>query len=159
MLDPEVPAHLRRGTVEGQASVDEQHHRVAEVDVVERVGDQHHRLALVAQLPQQEHERLLQAWIQAAGGLVEEEQGGLGEQLGGDGDALALAARQAVDGRLRAVGQLEGGHHLQHALAPLAGGGVGGQAQPRRVLQAARHRQLAVHDVVLGHVADVSALR
>ena len=120
MLDAEVLPRLRRRSVEGELALDEQHHRVAEVDVVEGVGDEHDGLALVAQLAQQEHERLFQAGIEAAGRLVEQQQRRLRQQLGGDRDALALSAGEKVDGDVGALAELEGGEHVGDPARALA---------------------------------------
>jgi hypothetical protein len=100
------------------------------------MGHDGHRLPLEAQLAQQQHQGLLQAGIEPAGGLVQEEDVGLREQLDGDRHALALPAGEPLDGEVLAFRQLQGGQHLAHPPRPLVGARVRRQAQAGRVVQA-----------------------
>ncbi len=67
-------------------------------DVVEEVaivGDGHDRPLVVAQMALEPRHRL---GVEVVGGLVEQEQVGLGEEQAGEGDAPLLAAGEVLDG-------------------------------------------------------------
>ena len=140
--------------MEGEPPVHQQHDRVAQVDVVERVGDQDHRLALVRELSEEQHQRFLQSRVEAARGLVEEQQARLGEQLGRDRHPLALPSGKVVDGSVAPLAELQGGEDLVDATGSFLRRRVRGQTQAGRVLEALADRELAVDDVFLGHVAE-----
>ena len=109
--------------------------------------------------------------VDRRGGVVEDEHARVGEHGPGDGDALALPARQRVaplaDLRLVAVGH--GAHELVgpgQAGGPLDGGGIGvglgegdvggdGVAEEEGVLEHGRHRTAEVAEAHLPHVDAV----
>ena len=99
---------------------------------------------------------------EAAGGLVEEEDDRIGDQLQGDVDALPLPAGEDL---LLGAADLEVLHSLQaEVLDGLLDAGVdllvavvGREAEPGAVLDGLEDRQLRVHQVVLGDVSDGSA--
>jgi len=128
VVDAEVAPRLPRRSVEGESSVHQQHDRVAQVDVVERVGDQDHRLALVGELSEEQHQRFLQPRVEAARGLVEEKQAGLGEQLGRDRHPLALPSGKVVDGGVAPLAELQGGEDLVDSTGSFLRRRVRGQA-------------------------------
>ncbi len=59
--------------------------------------DEHERARVVRQLAEQRHHLRLEPRVHAGGRLVEEQQTGPRQQLGGDGGALALTSRQGCD--------------------------------------------------------------
>ncbi len=126
---------------------------MAAIDIVDIVRDANERLALIGQGAKQLHHSRFGAGVEAAGRLVDVEQGGAGQQLGPKTDALDLSAAEV--GHERVAVRLEF-HELDdvlHARFELSGCRVGRQPQPGRVVKGPRHGQLVVHDVLLGHVA------
>ena len=89
----EVPQAVLRRPEEGDlASWHQDEQPVAEVQVRHAVGDHDDGPAVVRQLGHLLHDRLVQAGIQARGGLVQEEQRRLGQQFQRDVDPFLLAA-------------------------------------------------------------------
>ena len=123
------------------------------------MGDHDHHAAGVGQLPQHHHDLVVQRRIQARGRLVEDQQGRPGEQLEGHRGAFALTAGQLVDPGVGVLGQVEFLEYLRDDLGAVGFAGVGRQPQFGGVAQRLVHRQLAVHDVVLGDHADPAAQR
>ena len=82
---------------------------VGQRDGGEAVGDDERR-APGHHLAQRRLDRLLRRGVDGRGGVVEDEDARVGQQRAGDGDALALAARERqaalADARVVAVGQL-----------------------------------------------------
>ena len=93
----------RRPEVHGLAAGGEDEDLVGPVDVGFVVGDHHDRaprvraVRAVGEPGQQLHDVAVELGVQAGGGLVEEQQAGLGQQLDGGGHALALTARELLD--------------------------------------------------------------
>jgi len=139
----------------------QQHDEVAGVDVLQGVGDADHGLVVApGQLGEQLHHLLVGAGIQAAGHLVQEQDVGIGHQLHRQTDPLELAATEGLRGvhrHGRLVGQSHLLQHPAHVLGDLLGGGVRRQPQAGGVAQGAADADLAVHDILLGHVADSAA--
>jgi hypothetical protein len=91
---------------------------------------------------------------------VQEEQQRLGKQLHGDAQALALAAGDALlerraDDDVLHLGEAHLLHHRVDARNALRRVGAARQPQLRGVLERLQHRQVAVQQVVLHHVARV----
>ena len=126
------------------APVLEQDHPVGQADGRQPVGDHDGRAAL-QQRRQGGVDLGLDLHVDGAGGVVEHEQPGVHEQGAGDGDALALTARQRVaplaDDAVVAVGQ------LADEVVGLRGAGGGDDLVERRVgpavgdVVAHRHRE------------------
>ncbi len=95
--------------------------------------------------------------MQAARGLVEEEQARVGQQLDGNADALSLTAGKLRDALVGVLGQLDLGQGGIDAPTDLGAAHVGGQAQPARVRQRPSHRQRTVYDVFLRDIAAHAA--
>ncbi|RSS62148.1 hypothetical protein EF918_31455 [Streptomyces sp. WAC06614] len=113
--------------------------------------------AVVGEVAQRVHHGAVHAGVQAGGGLVEEQQGGLGQQFQGDGDPLALAAGEAVHGLSGALFQAEFADDLVDAGLAFGAGGVLREAEFGGVRQGAADGELGVQDVVLGDQADPAA--
>ena len=102
------------------------------------VRDDQDRTAVVGEAAQQLHDVAVHARVEAGGRLVQEDQRRLGQQLQGDGDALALAAGERGDLLLLVDVELELAQHLVDAGVALGLGGVAGEAQLGRVLEGLR---------------------
>ena len=89
----------------------DQHHPVGEGDRRGPVGDDD-RGAPAHHLAERGADLVLLGGVDRRGGVVEDQHARVGEDGPGDGDALALAARQReaalTDDRVVAVGQLDG---------------------------------------------------
>ena len=153
----EVQRLLGRTEVGDRAA--RRHHQelVADGELGHRVGDHQDRAAVVGEAAEQLHDVAVHARVEARGGLVQEDQRRLGEELQGHRDALALAAGEGGDLLLLVDVQLELAQHLVDALLALVLGGVGGEAQLGRVLQRLLDGQLLVQDVVLRDQTDALA--
>ena len=117
------------------------------------MGDHHHGLGelLPGDLHQSQH-ILAGAGVQVAGGLVGQEDGGLGRQGPGDGHPLLLAAGEVVGQALEFFLQAQGGDDLvQVALVRLLPVQLDGKDD---VLIHVEHRHQVV---VLEHKADLPA--
>ena len=119
------------------------------------MGGEHHDVAAVGDAFQQDHHLAVGAGVEAAGGFVQKVEQRLGDQFLGHVHPFALAAADApafrgadqhVAARLE-VQVLDDALDLGCAL--LLGKAV---AQAQRFL----HREFAVDDVVLGHIADLA---
>lgn len=130
---------------------------VAAFEVEHAVGDDDDRAAVVREVAQHVHHRAVHAGVEAGGGLVQEEQGRLGEQFQGDGDAFALAAGEAVDGQVGALFEAEFTDHLVDPGLAFGLGGVLREAQFGGVGEGAPDGELGVQDVVLRDEADTAA--
>ena len=99
----------RRGCRRPRRVLVEQHHPVGQADGGQAVGDDQ-RGAALHEHPQAGVDCLLHLDVDGAGGVVEHQDRRVDEQGAGDGDALALAARQRVAALAHhgvvAVGQL-----------------------------------------------------
>lgn len=118
------------------------------------------RLALLLGVPLEAgHEHVGRVGVQARGGLVEQHEGWVGEQLARDVGPLLLAAGQPALGvvthpRVLArvqVQDVDDVVHVDHLLAARHGLG---QPEARRVLQGLPQRQVGEEDVLLQDVAD-----
>ena len=106
---------------------------------------------------QRRHDLRRRVRVEAGGGLVDEEHRRVGDELGADVDALALAARDAArrrrlaDHRVGRALEVQRLDHRRHQL--VARGGRGGLRQPqrRRERQHLAHRLRRHHQVVLRH--------
>ena len=119
--------------------------------------DEDDRAPLIGEAAHELHERGLGAGVETGGGLVEEEQAGLGEQFDPDGDAFLLSAAQAADLHILAMREVEIGKHFHHALFAFFGRCIGWHTQLRGVVQRLIDRQLHVDDVFLRDEADLVA--
>ena len=97
------------GAVGDDPAVVEQHHPVGQGDGGRAVGDDD-RGAAAHHLGEGVADLVLLGGVDRRGGVVEDQHPGVGEDRPGDGDALALAARQRVaplaDRGVVALGQL-----------------------------------------------------
>ena len=118
-----------------------------------------HHAAGVRQRTQHHHDLVVQRGVQARRGFVEDQQRRSGKQFERHRGALALTAGQLVHPGVAVFGQIELFEHLRDDLGAVGFVGVGGQPQFGGVAQRLVHRQLAVHDVVLGDHADPAAQR
>ena len=129
---------------------------VAYIERQDRVGDHHDDPAVVGQGAELAHHLEVQARVEPGRGLVEEEQRRGGEQLGGDRDPLALAARElGADPVVEALLELELLGDRLHPREPLLRAGVGRQPELGGVPQRLLDLQLRVLDVLLGHQTDL----
>ena len=80
------------------------------------MGDHHDGGALLVQLGEQVHHLLAILGVEVAGGLVGEDELGVGDYGAGDGHALLLSARELLREVLGPVGD---GHSLHHGRDPL----------------------------------------
>ena len=119
--------------------------------------DQHDGVSLVGELAQEEHHLAIQAGIKARGWLIQEEDAGVGQQFQGDGDALALPARELADQQRAARRHLYVFQHFVDALLDLGFGEVAGQAQFGGIVEGALNGQVAVNDIILWHIAKLRA--
>src|SRR5258706_1025955 len=86
------------------------------------------RAALVVEFFEEGEEFFAGAAIQCAGGFIGEEDGGVGYDGAGDGDALALAAGELVGLVVRAVGEADDVEGFEGTFAGVvAGGGIWGE--------------------------------
>ncbi len=97
-------------------AVEEVDDAVGVARVALRVGDHHDGGALVVQLGEQIHHLLAVLGVEVAGGLVGEDELGVGDHGAGNGHALLLSARELLREVLGAVGD---GHPLHHGRNPL----------------------------------------
>lgn len=130
---------------------------VADVEAEDAVGDHDDGAAVVGEASQHVHHRAVHARVEAGGGLVQEEQGGFGEELQGDGHPFALAAGEAVDGLGGALVEAEFADHLVHPPPAFGLRGVLREAQFGGVHEGAPDGELGVEDVVLRHEPDAAA--
>jgi hypothetical protein len=84
--------------------------------------------------------------VQAAGGLVQHEDGGVDQQLVADGHALALPSadaspEEAPDDGVPALGEAQRQQHRLHALGTLRGAHATRQAQRCCIAQRLPHRE------------------
>ena len=124
-------------------------------------GHQHRLVLLVGQLGQEVDDDVRSERVEAGSGLIEHDDRGVADELKGDGSALLLAARDALD-ELAAHQHVEALLELQplaelHDLLILLGLGDA-QLQPRCELQGfpdsqRLHEHVLLHDVV-GKVAE-----
>ncbi len=131
--------------------VGDPHH---EVHVV--LDEQNRQVALVAEAQHEVAELLDLLVVEPAGGLVEEQQGRLGDQRAGDLDTLLRAVRQGRGGEPRAIGEADDVERFEGLLLPHpAAAGVpadedvlehGHRAEEVDVLEGARDP--AAHDSV-----------
>ena len=75
--------------------------------------------AIAAETREDFHHLVARGAVEVAGGLVRQQQGRLGHQGAGDGDALLLAARKLVGMMLGAIGQTHGLKCLHGPVTPL----------------------------------------
>jgi hypothetical protein len=152
-----------RAVVDGLAPGGQDEDLVGPVNVGLVVGDHHDRAAgvpgagAVGQAGQELHDVTVELGVQAAGGLVQEQQGGAGEQLDGGGHALLLSARELLDALVHVGGQVQILQDLVNARGALGLGDVLGEAQLSGVVQGLTHGQGAVDDVRLRHHTDLVA--
>src|SRR5690606_3522494 len=98
-------ALLRRrdGAAEGQAPAAHEEQPIADAQRLGAVGGEHDRPPLVGDPPQGRQDLPVQRRVEPGGGLVEEQQARLAQELERERDALALPAREARGGALAAA--------------------------------------------------------
>ncbi|ELZ29211.1 putative hydrolase [Halosimplex carlsbadense 2-9-1] len=84
------------------------------------MGDQQDGVAGLVQLGEEIHDLRARLGVDVAGRLVGQQQCGVGRQRAGDGDALALAARQLRGAVVEAVAEADPREQVRGALAALA---------------------------------------
>ena len=97
-------------------SVEEVDDAVGVTGITLRVGDHHDGGALLVQLGEQIHHLLAILGVEVAGGLVGEDELGVGHHGTGDGHALLLSARELLR---EVLGPMGDGHPLHHGGDPL----------------------------------------
>ena len=112
--------------------------------------------ALVSQIPQPHRDSSVQAGIEPGGRLVEEQQGRFGQQFPRDVGPLELPARQLGEARARVPGQAKLAEDLIDTAVPLAGAGVGGEADLSGILQGLAGGQPGVQGAFLRDQADAA---
>ena len=152
------------GAVVGHAALDEIDDAVHQPVGLERglVDGEQDGLALIGKTAEQPHDIDGVFGGEAAGGLVEEEEGGLGDELLGQVDPLALAAGDALSDRvsdLHIAGllDLQLGEDALNLGVDLFVAGVGRQAEASGVVERLVDGELREDDVVLRDISDVSA--
>ncbi len=146
-----VARGVRRAEERQVAAGGENGHLVA-ADGVERVlRGEHHRGPVVAQAAQQAHHLGPLRRVEADRGLLEEELRRLGEQLGCDGGALALAGVQLPDGDGRPPRQIDRAQRIGNP--PVADLGA---AQRSRVAERTVQREHRMNRVGIGDISDIS---
>ncbi len=147
-----VAGGVRRAEERQVPAGGEDGHLVA-ADRVERVlRGEHDRDPALAQAAQAAHDLGPLGGVEADRGLLEEELRRLGQQLGRDGGALALARVQLPDAVGRARGQVDRAQHLGRGALVVAG-----PAQRGRVPQHPVKRELRVDRVRVGDVSGAPA--
>ena len=145
----------RGGGVGDQAAGVEHDHVVADLGhVVEEVGGQHHRDAEAAQAVDQGQHLLPAGRVEAGGGLVEQDELGVGDDGLGQLGPLAHAGGEAAH---RPEAGLVQPDQVEHLRRPLAGGP---HRQPAELAEGGHHVGRGLVEgqaVVLGHVADAAA--
>ncbi len=128
------------------------------------MGDQEDDAPVVGELPHQGDDLLAGLGVEAAGGLVQEEDlGGAREQLLAQVDALALAARDAALHRVADAGaadvlDVELAQDPLYRALHIAPGHVRAVAQAPGIEEALLDRELCVDHVFLGHDAHDGAV-
>jgi hypothetical protein len=150
---------VRRPVVRGFAARRHQQQLVAGVQVRQHVRHHDHHPTGVSQLAQHHHHLVVERRVQTRRRLVEDQQRWAGEQFECHRGAFALSAGKLVDSGVGVLGQVEFFEDLSDDLGPVGFAGVGWQAEFGGVAQCLVHRQLAVHDIVLGDHADPAAQR
>jgi len=119
------------------------------------VGHDDEGLAQVLAEPDHEvHDRLRRLLVEVTGGLVADDDGGVGHDGAGDGDSLLLAARELTRVVVVPVGDPDELHGGLHLLVAVLGGHAVKQKRKFDVLVGCEHG----HEVVeLEDVADVHA--
>ena len=110
---------FRRSKVGQVTTLTEEADVVTRIDVVGGVCHQDNGMSLVGQFAQEVHHLTIQARIEARGGLIQEEDTGIGKQFQGNRDTLALPTGEFFDQQLATWGQLNIFKHLVDALLDL----------------------------------------
>ena len=152
------------GAVVGHAALDEVDDAVHQPVGLERglVDGEQDGLALVGETAEQPHDVDGVFGGEAAGGLVEEEQRRLGDELLGEVDPLALTAGDPLsdgiaDLHVAGLLDLQLGENALNFGVDLFVAGVGRQAEPGGVVERLVDGELREDDVVLRDISDVSA--
>ena len=118
------------------------------------VRDHQHGFMVVRdELLDQGHDFIGAFAVEVAGGLVAEQEGGIGDDGAGDGDALFLAAGELPGKVVHAVGQANDGKRGLDVRAALGLGEFGEQKRQLDVLKRGEHGNEVVH---LEDEADVA---
>ena len=151
----EVPQAVAGRAVEGHPAARDQHEQaVTHVQVNHAVRDDDHGPAVLGQPAHQLHHGLVQPGVQAGRGLVQEQQGRLGEQLERHVDPLLLAARHGRGPGVAVRGERKLVDDLIHPALTFRPGGVTGKPQLGSVTERPLRLELVVQDVVLRDQAD-----
>ncbi len=100
------------GRITFDAAVAQAHDAPGVIGDVGLVGDDDERMTARVQFVEQMHDLLAGTRIEIARRFVGEDQRGLSHQCAGDGDALALAARELVGTMMQAVGEADAGERI-----------------------------------------------
>ena len=134
-------------------AVEEVDDAVGVARVALRVGDHHDGGALLVELGEQVHHLLAVLAVEVAGGLVGEDELGVGDHGAGDGHTLLLSARQLLREVLGPVGD---GHPLHHRRDPLLALRRADVQVAQRQLDVLIDVQLVDEVEALEHEADVA---
>lgn len=132
----------------------EEHDAVTRLDVCGAVGGEHDGDPLPCQAAEDGEHLRRGRGVEARCRLVQQEQPGTGQELDRRARSLALAPRERTDSHVRPIGEMQVVQGRRHGLPDLVARGAAREAERRREAQGPAQGQLAVDDVVLGHVAD-----
>jgi hypothetical protein len=158
IFDFEEVFGLVGGAVVDQSALGEESHLVAYGDVGRGVGDQKDRFPFVGEAPEGQHHFLFEARVEPRGRFVEEDERRVGQEFSGDAGALALPAAEAGDRLVFLPRELHLLKHFGNTLLDFRFAQVGRQPQLGCVTQGLVDGEVFVQNVVLGHVANLSAV-
>ncbi len=103
------------GSSGGDQTVADHHGALGSGGHIGLVGDEHDRPAAGVQLVEQREHVGARRGVEVAGGLVGQDQGRVGDERTGNGDALLLAAGELAGSMVDAVRQPDPGERFQRA--------------------------------------------
>src|SRR5262249_36308936 len=103
------------------------------------------------------HHLTIQTGVEARSWLIQEEKTGVSEQFEGDGNALALPTGELLDKLTAPARHFHIFEHLIDTLLNLFFRKITRQAQPRGVIERPLDGQITMDDIILRHVADLTA--
>ena len=118
---------VHRGVGEDAALADDQQVIGDQLHLAHQVRGQQHRASLLGQFGEQGTDPLDAVEVEAVDGLVEDQDGRVGQQRRGDAQALAHAQRERAGGLVGHLGQADRCEHLVHASRPDADRGTEGE--------------------------------